>query len=176
MSAKLCWSRLKTRLPVISSVIIYQPMKKHIDRDPLVLIGDVARLLRTRADAKARMFGMTLAQWMILVRLESHPGISQNELAALVEVEPITVARLIDRLESRGFVERHADPADRRIWRLRISPAAAPMLKEVARVRRELNEMLIASIPAKELENAMDCLLHMKSNLAGEQRLKAESA
>ena len=118
---------------------------------------------------------MTRAQWMILVRLDSQPGMSQNELAALIEVEPITVARLIDRLETRGFVERRADPSDRRIWRLHLSPAAAPMLKEIAKARRELTEMLVANIPAKELDAAVDCLLRMKSNLIAEQRLKAEA-
>src|SRR3954468_6163378 len=104
---------------------------KTLERDPLVVLCDVARLVRTRADARARTYGMTRAQWMILVRLDAQPGMSQNELAALIEVEPITVARLVDRLESRGFVERRADPADRRIWRLHLSPAAAPMLKEI---------------------------------------------
>jgi MarR family transcriptional regulator, transcriptional regulator for hemolysin len=150
-------------------------MKKPFDRDPLVLIHDLARLMRTRADARARAFGMTRAQWMILVRLETNPGMSQNELAALIEVEPITVARLVDRLESRGFVERRPDPADRRIWRLHLSPAAAPMLKEIAKVRRELNEALVADIPSGELAGAIDCLLKMKNNLTSEQRVRAES-
>ena len=112
---------------------------------------------------------------MILVRLETNPGMSQNELAALIEVEPITVARLVDRLESRGFVERRPDPADRRIWRLHLSPAAAPMLKEIAKVRRELNEALVADIPSGELAGAIDCLLKMKNNLTSEQRVRAES-
>jgi DNA-binding MarR family transcriptional regulator len=132
--------------------------------------------MRTRADARARASGMTRAQWMILVRLESHPGMSQNELAALVEVEPITVARLVDRLESRGLVERRGDPSDRRIWRLHLSSAAGPMLKEIAKVRRELNEILVANIPAKDLEGAIDSLLQMKTNLTAEPRLRAESA
>jgi MarR family transcriptional regulator for hemolysin len=132
--------------------------------------------MRTRADAKARAFGMTRAQWMILVRLDSQPGMSQNELAALIEVEPITVARLVDRLESRGFVERRPDPGDRRIWRLHLSPAAAPMLKEIAKCRRELNDMLVAHIPASELDGAIDCLLKMKTNLTAEHRLRAELA
>ena len=130
----------------------------------------VARLIRTRADARARAFGMTRAQWMILVRLEAQPGMSQNELAALIEVEPITVARLVDRLEARGFVERRADPSDRRIWRLHLPSAAGPMLKEIAKVRRELNEMLIAEIPAKELGCHVNCLLQMKCNLTAEPR------
>src|SRR5689334_13609560 len=114
--------------------MIYGVMKtacERFERDPLMLINDLARLLRTRADARARAYGMTLAQWKILVRLEAQPGVSQNELAALIEVEPITVARLVDRLESRGFVERRADPSDRRIWRLHVTPAAAPILKEI---------------------------------------------
>ena len=101
---------------------------------------------------------------------------SQNELAALIEVEPITVARLVDRLESHGFVERRPDPADRRIWRLHLTRAAAPMLKEIAKVRRELNEALVAAIPAGELADAIDCLLKMKNNLTAEQRVRVESA
>lgn len=159
-------------LQFISKLIIYLPMKRPIDRDPLVLINDLARLLRTRADARARAFGMTRAQWMILVRLEANPGMTQNELAALIEVEPITIARLVDRLESRGFVQRRADPSDRRIWRLHLSSAAAPMLKEIAKVRRELTENLIADLPAKELECAINCLLKMKDNLAAEVRAR----
>jgi MarR family transcriptional regulator for hemolysin len=145
-------------------------MEMSFDRDPVILLGDVARLIRTRADARARAFGMTLAQWKILVRLEAQPGVSQNELAALVEVEPITVARLVDRLEGRGFVERRADPSDRRIWRLHLRSAASPMLKEIAKVRRELNETLIANISAKERDAAINCLLQMKTNLTAEPR------
>ena len=76
----------------------------------------------------------------------------------------------MDRLETRDFVERRADPADRRIWRLHVTPAAAPMLKEIGKVRRELNEMLVADVAAKELTGTIDCLLQMKSNLTAEQR------
>ena len=161
-------------LQFISKLIIYLPMKRQIDRDPLVLINDLARLLRTRADARARAFGMTRAQWMILVRLEAHPGMTQNELAALIEVEPITVARLVDRLETRGFVQRRADPSDRRIWRLHLTSEAVPMLKEIAKVRRELTENLVVDMPAKELECALNCLLKMKDNLAAESRARAK--
>jgi DNA-binding MarR family transcriptional regulator len=147
-----------------------------LDRDPIVVLSDVARLIRTRADARARSHGMTRAQWMILVRLERQPGMSQNELAALIEVEPITVARLIDRLEARGFVERRADASDRRIWRLHLAPSATPMLKEIAKARAELNAMLMADIPQKSLDAAINCLLQMKTNLAAEPRVSAKSA
>jgi len=150
-------------------------MDMNLDRDPVLLLGDVARLIRTRADARARAFGMTLAQWKILVRLEAQPAVSQNELAALVEVEPITVARLVDRLEARGFVERRADPSDRRIWRLHLRSAAIPMLKEIAKVRCELNEILVANISVRERDSTINSLLQMKCNLTVEQR-KVESA
>jgi len=149
---------------------------KSLERDPIIIVSDVARLIRTRADARARAFGMTRAQWMILVRLERLPGMSQNELAAQIEVEPITVGRLVDRLESRGFVERRPDASDRRIWRLHLSPAATPMLEEIAKARAELNAMLVAQIPQKTLDATIDCLLEMKTNLTAEPGSSVESA
>ena len=80
------------------------------ERDLMFLVHDVARLLRVDADKRARAHGMTRAQWGILIWLERQPGLSQKELAEILEVEPITVARLIHRLESRGMVERRPDP------------------------------------------------------------------
>lgn len=142
-------------------------MKHPLERDPVVLLSDLARMVRTWADARARDHGMTRAQWMILVRLDRQPGMSQNELAALIEVEPITVGRLIDRLERRGMVERQPDPHDRRIWRLHLTEAAQPMLKKIMRARAELNEILTTGLPKKDLEAVVDCLLQMKSNMAG---------
>ena len=110
-------------------------MPSAFDKDFLFLISDLARHMRTQADQRAREHGMTRAQWVILLRLERQPNLSQNELAALAEVEPITVARLVDRLEARGLVERHPDPKDRRVWRLRLTPAAAPVLRAPAEAR-----------------------------------------
>ena len=122
-------------------------MMKSLERDLLVVLSNVARLMRTLADARAREHGMTRAQWMILVHLERQPGMSQNELAALIEVEPITAGRLVDRLEKRGVVERRPHPSDRRIWRLHLTADAEPMLKEIAKARAELNALLIAGLP-----------------------------
>ena len=149
---------------------------KMLDRDPIVVVSDVARLIRTRADARARAYGMTRAQWMILVRLERQPGMSQNELAALIEVEPITVGRLVERLQSRGFVERRPDAWDRRIWRLHLMAASTPMLEEIAKARAELNAMLVATIAQKSLDATVDCLLQMKANLGAESRSSVKSA
>ena len=117
-------------------------MQIGFDPELLVLLYDVARQMRTRADQRARTSGMTRAQWVILAHLERQPGLSQNELAAIVEVEPITIGRLVDRLEARGLVERRSDPKDRRVWRLQLMPAATPMLREIKKYRAELHELM----------------------------------
>ena len=150
-------------------------MSESLDRDPIVLLHDVARTMRTRFDQRARTRGMTRAQWIILARLERQPGLSQNELAAICEVEPITVARLVDRLEQRGFVERRADPNDRRIWRLHNLAAAQPILEEIAGYRENLVRAIDAQIGRAAREALVEALLGIKDlmNQAGDALLFA---
>ncbi|HET9510836.1 MAG TPA: MarR family transcriptional regulator [Sphingomonas sp.] len=95
------------------------------------LIGDVSRLLRRRFDERARLVGATRAQWKTLVTLSRNEGINQGGLADLLEVEPITLCRMIDRLEDSGLVERRRDPADRRAWRIFLTDAAKPVLEQL---------------------------------------------
>jgi MarR family transcriptional regulator for hemolysin len=137
-------------------------------RDLLFLVHDVARLLRVDADKRARAHDMTRAQWGILIWLERQPGISQKELSELLEVEPITVARLIDRLEARGMVERRPDPRDRRIWRLHLRPPALPVLSEIARQRTEITRMVTDGIDTDTLDTLTGTLLRMKTVLIQE--------
>ncbi|HVE03805.1 MAG TPA: MarR family transcriptional regulator [Rhizomicrobium sp.] len=139
------------------------------DRDLLIILHDVARTLRTKFDQKARAtHAMTRAQWVILSRLDRQPGMSQNEMAAVCEVEPITVARLIDRLEARGLVERRADPADRRIRRLHLLPAAKPILETITDARESMNARITAGLDEKTRNTLIDALLVLKENLANE--------
>jgi DNA-binding MarR family transcriptional regulator len=145
-------------------------MQSGFDSDFLFLLYDVARLMRTRADQRARTRGMTRAQWVILARLERQPGMSQNEMAAVVEVEPITIARLVDRLEARGLVERKSDPRDRRVWRLHLTPAATPILREIKKYRAELHQLISEGIDPAILKTMTDGLLRMKANLAADSR------
>jgi len=135
------------------------------ERDPLILINDLARLMRTRFDQQARRYGMTRAQWIILLRLQRQPGLSQNELAQVCEVEPITVGRLIDRLEAHGLVQRCADPDDRRIRRLKLLPAATPLLAEIERQIQGMREHLTNGLNANTLEDLASTLLRVKENL-----------
>lgn len=144
-------------------------MTESLDRDLLIVLHDVARTLRTRFDQKARAsHAMTRAQWIILSRLERQPGMSQNEMAAICEVEPITVARLVDRLEARGLVERRSDPADRRIRRLHLLPAARPILETIREARDYMNERITVGLDATQREALIDALLVIKENIANE--------
>src|ERR1700741_1884235 len=99
-------------------------MSVDLDDDLLVLLSDVARHMGTYGDRLAKAHGITRAQLLILARLDREPDLSQCELATIAEVSPMTIARLIDRLEALGLVARCADPADRRIWRLRLTGKA----------------------------------------------------
>jgi DNA-binding MarR family transcriptional regulator len=141
---------------------------QQFDRDLMLLLHDVARLLRTRFDQRARARGMTRAQWVILLRLNAQPGLSQIEMASLLEVEPISVGRLIDRLEARGLVERRPDPSDRRVWRLHLLPSAQPILDEISRTREVLGAELFDGVDATARATMIDALLRMKNNLTAE--------
>jgi MarR family transcriptional regulator, transcriptional regulator for hemolysin len=149
-------------------------MRSDLEDDFLVLLYDVARQMRTVTDQKAREHDSTRAQCIILARLERQPGLSQNELAAIAEVAPITVARLVDRLEAQGLVERCTDPNDRRIWRLRLRPAAAALLRDTKRYRAEVRALMTKGIDAATLKTMVSGLRRMKENLSS--ALAAEAA
>jgi MarR family transcriptional regulator, transcriptional regulator for hemolysin len=145
--------------------------------DLLFLLHDVARLTRTRFDQRARRsWSMTRAQCVILMRLETQPGLCQTELASLLEVEPITVARLIDRLEANGLVERRPDPADRRMHRLHLRPAAGPILAEIAQFRAESITRFRAGIPDSEWDTSRRVLLQIKDKLTSDTAPAQEHA
>ena len=88
------------------------------------IITDVARLLRTVFERRVRALGLTRAQWVVIARLHTRPGLSQSEVADLLEIEKATAGRLIDRMETKGWLERRADPNDRRVNRLHLTAEA----------------------------------------------------
>ena len=120
------------------------------NRELLFLISDAGRLLRTYADQKARLFGMTRAQWAVLLRLERREGLKQSDLAEALDLQPITLTRLVDRLCGNGLIERRADPNDRRAKLLYLTPAARPLLDRIADRIEELSQTVLEGIdPAK---------------------------
>ena len=134
-------------------------MENH-DNELTFVLHDVARLMHVRFDQHARTWGMTRAQCVILIKLRCRPGLSQSELATLMEVEPISVVRLIDRLEAAGMVERRPDPCDRRMHRLHLLSAAEPALAKV--------EMFREGIPGEDWDTALRVLMQIKDKMASE--------
>lgn len=143
-------------------------MAVDFNSDFISLIMVVARLSRVEADRRARQHGMTRAQWSILIHLQNQPGLSQKELSNILEVEPISVARLVDRLARAGLVERRADERDRRIWRLHLLPAASPLMSEINLHKQELSAFITEGLTDAEREVVRDALQKMKINLLRE--------
>jgi MarR family transcriptional regulator, transcriptional regulator for hemolysin len=137
--------------------------------DLLNLLHDVAHLMRTRFDQSARAWGMTRAQCVVLMHLKKHPGWTQNEMANHCEIEPITVARLIDRLETAGYCERRPDPSDRRVNRLHLKPAAEPILERITAGRNLAVHLLLDDIAPEKMQTIKDVLLEMKAKLSSNE-------
>lgn len=134
-------------------------------REIAFLINDVARLLRTYADQHAATFGMTRAQWAVLVRLERCEGLKQSELADMLDLQPITLTRLVDRLCDSGLIERRPDPNDRRAKRLYLLPAARPLIARLHDIGETLMSDVLAGIDDKSIETMVGHLDHVKDNL-----------
>ncbi|MCC7271203.1 MAG: MarR family transcriptional regulator [Alphaproteobacteria bacterium] len=142
-------------------------MTQEIERHLGFLLHDVARLLRKRFDRRARLLGLSRAQWSVLAHLSRNEGIHQGGLAEILEVEPITLARLIDRLEAAGLVERRPDDRDRRLKRLFPTRAAAPVLERMRALGAATREEALEGIPPDARERLIDVLGTMKCNLLG---------
>jgi DNA-binding MarR family transcriptional regulator len=112
---------------------------------------------------------------VVLARLERQPDVSQNELAAAAEVAPMTIARLIDRLEQLGLVKRCTDPEDRRVWRLRLTPAAAPLLREIKRFRNKLRSVMTNGIDPAVVDAMIIGLSQIKKNVSSRRLADASS-
>lgn len=129
------------------------------------LLSDVSRLLRRRFDERARASGASVAQWRVLKILERQPGLNQGQIAELLEVEPITCCRMIDRMEEAGLVERRRDPADRRAWRIHLTESAAPVLADLHILAGEMIEDALHGLSPAERDALIAALQAIRSNL-----------
>lgn len=140
------------------------------DFDPEQTFGfnlyDAARLLRRDFERRAKRHGVTRAQWAALAFLARQPGLRQNQLADLLEVTPMAVARLVDRMEGDGLLERRSDPDDRRAWRLFLTARARARIEELRGLGRETREIALAGISATEQDVLLAALQRIRSNLA----------
>jgi MarR family transcriptional regulator, transcriptional regulator for hemolysin len=127
-------------------------------------IAETAHALRKNFDRRAVGLGVTRAQWKVLFRLTRHPGLRQIELADLLDIEPITLSRIIDRLEEAGLVERAADPTDRRAWRLHVTARAEPLVEKLRAVADEMIADAFSGIDPKDIEITRAVLGRVREN------------
>ncbi len=139
--------------------------KMPIQREIAFTIMDVARMLKTYADQRARRFGISRAQWGVLVRLDRSEGLKQSELADILDLQPISLTRLLDRLAENGLIERRADPNDRRANRLFLTPAARPLLEQLAELGNDMMVTVLDGLDAKTIERMQRDLGLVKDNL-----------
>jgi MarR family transcriptional regulator for hemolysin len=130
-----------------------------------VLLVDVARLLRRNFNRRAQALGLTQPQWQALARISQNQGMNQACLADLLEVQPITLARLIDRLQAAGWVERRPDPADRRVQRLYLTVKAEPLLDDIRALAMETREEAMRGLSDRERRQLIQTLQAIKGNL-----------
>jgi MarR family transcriptional regulator for hemolysin len=138
-----------------------QPTK----REFAFTIMDVARMLKTYADQRGRQFGMSRAQWAVLVRIDRTEGLKQSELAEMLDLQPISLTRLLDRLADNGLIERRADPNDRRANRLYLTAAARPLLGRLSELGTDMMETVLDGLDEKSVERMLKQLVTMKDNL-----------
>jgi DNA-binding MarR family transcriptional regulator len=127
-------------------------------------IGETAHALRKAFDRLAVGMGVTRAQWKVLFKLTRQPGLRQVELADMLDLEPITLCRIVDRLEEAGLVERARDPEDRRAWRLHVTEKAQPLIDELQAVGSELVAQAFAGIDQKDIETTRAVLARVREN------------
>src|ERR1700693_3568302 len=137
------------------------------NREFAFTLNDVARLLRTYADHRAAEFGITRAQWAVMARLDRQEGLKQSELAEMLDLQPITLTRLLDRLGHSGLIERRPDPHDRRAKRLFLTPAARPLLERLGGLAEELMANALAGGAPENVERMIAQLTIVKENLRG---------
>ena len=134
-------------------------------REIAVSVIDVARMLKTYADQRARQFGISRAQWTVLIRLDRCEGLNQSELAEILDLQPISLTRLLDRLAANGLIERRPDPNDRRANRLYLTPAARPLIEELSHLGEDMMTTVLEGIDDASREQLLRELGVMKDNL-----------
>jgi DNA-binding MarR family transcriptional regulator len=136
-----------------------------VDANFLFTLGELQRLLRAYADKEAARFGITRAQWAVLVKVERSEGMKQTELAELLEMQPITLTRLIDKLCDAGWIERRSDATDRRVNRLYLRKAGRALLGRMSGLKSELTATALEGINPADAHRLLTQLEQIKENV-----------
>ena len=138
-------------------------------------IGETARTIRRDFDRRAAALGTTRAQWRVLARLSRQDGQRQVALAEALDVEPITLCRMVDRLVEAGLVERRPDETDRRAWQIHLTETAKPVMKALHALAEEFHRDLLDGVDEADRAAAQRVLARIRENLERPQRLEEAS-
>lgn len=130
-------------------------------------IGETSHSLRRAFDRRAAELGITRAQWRVLARLDLKPGQRQVDLAERMDIEPITLCRIVDKLEEANLVERRRDPNDRRAWQLYLSDSAAPLVTKLHALADRFSAEIFGSLDPEEVERTRALLATIRNNITG---------
>ena len=130
------------------------------------LLHDIARLMRKKFDQRARSLNLSRAQWQLLVHLSRHEGINQSGLAEILEIENITLGRLVDRMEEAGWVERRPDPGDRRARLLYTTEKVAPVMERMRELAEATRNEALAGLAPAQRDALIDTLIQVRGNLS----------
>ena len=140
-------------------------MRGSVDMNFLFTLGELQRLVRAYADKEAARFGITRAQWAVLAKVERNEGMKQSELAEQMEMQPITLTRLIDKLCGNSWIERRGDETDRRVNRLYLRKAGRQLLGKLSGLRSELTATALEGINPAEAYRLLAQLQSIKENV-----------
>ena len=140
-------------------------LRENLERNFGFILNDVARLLRTTFDRRAKSIDLTRSQWWVLTHLYRRDGLNQSELADILEIEKPTLGRLLDRLEAKGWLRREPDPLDRRVKRVFLTDEVKPAMKSLRGIAADFRRDALAGLSQKQREQFVDTLLDVKANL-----------
>src|SRR6201995_5385780 len=140
-------------------------MRGSVDMNFLFTLGEVQRLVRAYADKEAARFGITRAQWAVLAKVERNEGMKQTELAEQMEMQPITLTRLIDKLCDNDWIERRGDASDRRVNRLYLLKGGRALLGKMSGLRSELTTTALDGIHPADAHRLLSQLEQIKENV-----------
>jgi MarR family transcriptional regulator for hemolysin len=140
-------------------------MRRPLKRELTFQLVETARLMRTHVDRRARQHGTTQAQWSVLARLRRHEGLNQAALAELLELQPISLARLIDKLEQQHLVCRDPDPSDRRAHLLSLTPEGRSLVDALDALRGEIAAEMLHGVDEAAISTTLTALATIRERI-----------
>ena len=140
-------------------------MKRPLRRELMFQLVETSRLLRTSVEQRARQHGTTRAQWGVMSRLRRQEGLNQASLAEQMDLQPISLARLLDRLQSQNLIERREDPADRRAYRLFLTTEGRALVDELDAVRTEIADEILGEAEEAAIQSALGTLAMIREQI-----------